>query len=196
MASPLALGSIGATAAGAALDAKSMIAQADATAQGYQSQSQMYMYQAGIAQLNERIALQNRDYALAAGETEAGMYGMKARQQGGAIKAGQAASGLDVNSGSAVDVQRSQKQVADMDMAQIRNNAARAAYGYAVESKNQKAQGAMYTAASRNSTEAAALAKQSGAIDAKASLVSGASSVASKWLQAGQMGIAPFTYGF
>ena len=90
----------------------------------------MYTYQAGIADLNRRIALDNRDYSIYAGGEAAKRYGMKSAQEAGSIIAKQAASGIDVRYGSTVDVQKSQKQVSDLDMATIRNNAARKAYGY------------------------------------------------------------------
>lgn len=177
MASPAMVGGVGMAAAvgGSILSASGEKQKAAAT-------SQMYTYQAGIADLNRRIALNNRDYAITAGGEEAKRFGMKSAQVAGSIKAKQAASGIDVNAGSLVDVQKGQKQVSDLDMATIRNNAARKAYGYQVEAETASMQTEMYTAASKNSLEA-------GNIAAAGSLISGASNVSSKWLQGNQQGL-------
>lgn len=177
MASPAVIGGVGIAAAvgGSLLSASGEKQKAAAT-------SQMYTYQAGIADLNRRIALNNRDYAIYSGGEEAKRFGMKSAQVAGSIKAKQGASGVDVNAGSSVDVQKSQKQVSDLDMATIRNNAARKAYGYQLESETAKMQTEMYTSAASNSLAA-------GNIAAAGSLISGASSVSSKWLQGKQQGL-------
>jgi Tfp pilus assembly protein FimV len=136
----------------------------------------MFGYQAGVANLNSQIALQNRDYALSTGETEAKRYGMQAAQRMGAIRAGIGASGIDIGSGSKADVQTSQQAVSRIDLDQIRNNAARKAYGFEVEATQDTAQANLYT-------KAASDAKSAGEIKALGSLISGAASVADKWYQ-------------
>ena len=140
------------------------------------AQSQMYQYQAGVAETNQKIALQNRDYALNAGETEAVRYGMGAAQRGAQLKTGMSTSGMDIGSGSKAAAQSSQQTVFEMDLGQIRNNAARKAYGNEVEAAQDTAQAGLYT-------RAASDAESAGGIKALGSLVSGAGSVADKWLQ-------------
>ena len=147
-----------------------------------QAQSQAYQYQAGVARLNQQIALQNRDYALGVGETEAKRYGMQATQRMGAIRAGIGASGIDIGSGSKAAVQDSQQLVTGIDLAQIRNNAARKAYGYSVEAQQDETQAGLYEMASSDAAEA-------GKIKALGSLVSGAGSVADKWYQGESKGL-------
>lgn len=177
MADPISLGTLGMAASGGG----SLISAFGALSGG-QSQSQMYGYQAGMAQLKQKIDLQNRDYAYATGETEAQRYGMQARSRMGAIRAGIGASGIDIGSGSKADIQTSQQTVTDIDMAQIRNNAARRAYGFEIEAANDAAQADLYT-------KAAADSKQSGLIKALGSLVSGTASVADKWIQGQSSGL-------
>ena len=169
MADPLSIASMGMSAVGAGINAFGAI-------QSGAAQSQMYQYQAGVAETNQKIALQNRDYALNAGETEAVRYGMGAAQRGAQIKTGMSTSGMDIGSGSKADVQSSQQIVSGMDLGQIRNNAARKAYGYEVEAAQDTAQAGLYT-------RAASDAESAGGIKAFGSLVSGAGSVADKWLQ-------------
>lgn len=146
------------------------------------AQKQMYDYQAGMAEYRKKIALQNRDYALQVGEDTAERFGIKARANEGTIRAGAGASGIDVGTGSKVNVITSQKQVTAMDMATIRNNAARRAYGYIVEAETEGQQAGLYRAAGVN-------AKKAGQMDAIGSLISGATSVASKWYQGSSAGL-------
>lgn len=177
MADPVSLGvmSIGASTGG------SLLSAFGASKSGA-AQSRAYQYQAGVAELNRKIALQNRDYALATGETEAQRYGMQASQRMGAIRAGIGASGIDIGSGSKAAVQESQQTVSKIDLDQIRNNAARKAYGFEVEASQDAAQTGLYTRAAADAAEA-------GQIKALGSLVSGAGSVASKWYQGKSVGL-------
>lgn len=150
--------------------------------QSGQAASQMYQYQSAVALMNQKIALQNRDYALSTGESQARQYGMSAAQRMGSIKAAQGASGIDIGSGSSVDVRSSQRLATNIDLNTIRTNAARTAYGYEVEATQDTAQSKLYGMASTDAAEA-------GHIKALGSLISGAGSVADKWLQAGQYGL-------
>ncbi len=148
---------------------------------GNQAQAQQAAYQSAIATANAKIAQQNADYALQSGEKQAQIYGMKAGQQAAAIRVRQGSSGIDVGSGSAVDVQKSQELVKDIDLNQIRTNAARVAYGYQTEGATATAQAQMYKSASENISAA-------GPFQAAGSILSGVGSVSSKWIQASQSG--------
>ena len=150
--------------------------------QSAEAQSRMYAYQAQVAQINSQIDKQNADYARMVGDRQALNFGLKEAQQEGQIKVGQAASGLDVNSGSPADVQRSQRQVGQMDLATIRDNAAKTAYDYNVKSTQDINQAGLYGMASTN-------ARQAGNINVAASLLSTAGSVSSKWLQGNTVGL-------
>src|SRR5207244_2651841 len=116
---------IGATVAGGAL-------QAQAATQGGIAQQQMYNYQSQVAKINSDIDKQNASYALAQGEVQAMQSGMRYRQEEGHILTTQAASNLDITSGSAVDVRNSERTLASIDAAQIRSNAAKTAYDFDV----------------------------------------------------------------
>lgn len=176
MADPATLAiSIGANVVGGILGYKSAKSQASAT-------SNEMLYKAGIADINSRIAKQNADYERTVGEREAQSYGMKARTQAGKIKVAQSASGLDINSGSNLQVQQGQQKITGMDMATIRANAARRAFGYETESFNQAESGKMLRTGASN-------VKKSGDIAAAASIIGSASSVAGKWMQAKQYGL-------
>lgn len=153
---------------------------------GGNAQAQMYQYQAGIAQMNSQIAKQNADYAIAAGEVSAQQSGMKTAQQIGQTVAQQGAGGLAVGSGSNARVVESEREVGQEDQALVRANAAKTAYGYEVTAAQDTAQGQLFQSAASN-------AKTAGDISALGSLISGAGSVSSKWLQASQMGVPGFS---
>jgi len=146
------------------------------------SQKAMYDYQSSVARLNAQIDRQNAEWELNKGEIEASQYGMKAAQQFGAIRTGQAASNLDVNSGSNKDVQDSQRKIIQMDNATIRSNAAKQAYDYSVRAVMDENQATMYTTAGVN-------AQKAGNIKALSSIIGSAGSVASKWSAGTQSGI-------
>lgn len=155
-------------------------------AQGARAQgsaaSQMSMFQMGVAQMNARIARQNAEYADYQGEVKANKYGMEAAQRMGHIKAAQGASGLDVGSGSAKDVQASQGIVTSMDLNQIRANAAKAAYDY-------RTQAAGFAMEAMGDAFGAANAMRASRINAGTSIISAASSVADHWFQGRQVGL-------
>ena len=140
------------------------------------SSAQMYQYQAGVARLNQDIAKQNAAWTRAAGEVSAQRYGMKARTERGEIRTSQAARGLDVSSGSNAAVQDSHAEIAQHDMATIRSNAAHRAYGFDVKAMEDEVQSNIFEMSSSK-------AKTAGSLGVASSIIGGASSVASKWMQ-------------
>ncbi len=184
--------------------------QMDVQAAEYGTKANMSDYQAGVALMNKNIAKQQADYAVATGEISAEASGMKTRAELGATKAAQAASGVDVNTGSAVDVRSSMIKIGAYDQALIRSNAAKVAWGYDVEATQAEAQSAMYTmtagiermqataattgaqmtrAALPLQQQAMGVAQTAGTIGVLSSLVNAGGSVATKWLDAGRVGI-------
>lgn len=171
----MTMASLGLAAAGGLVQAGSSFMQG-------QSASDQYNYKAGVALTNKRIAEQNRDYAFAAGGVESERFGVGAAQRMGNIKTSQAASGINVNTGSAKMVQDSQHAADITTEGQIRANAARRAYGFQVQATNFDTEASMDRTAASN-------AKTAGTIGAVSSLLSGATSVASKWYQGTQSGL-------
>jgi len=175
MAAALGAVGIGATLAGGITSAIGAETTAAATQQSYN-------YQAGVAQINSTIDLQNADYARSQGETQAMQYGLQAGQRQAQIRNTQAASGLDVNSGSAAAVQASQKTITGIDTAQIRSNAAKTAYDYDVKSTMDLNQSTLDVMAGDNAITA-------GNFQAASSILGSVGSVSSKWMQGSQSGM-------
>lgn len=117
---------------------------------GGQSESDMYSAQARIAKANARTMEQNAGWTMAAGENDVFNQGLKNRQIQGTIRARQAASGVDVNSGSASKVQQSARQLGQLDAMTVQSNAARAAYGYKEKAREYRDQAAIDLAAANN----------------------------------------------
>jgi hypothetical protein len=175
MAEAMAVVGLGATIAGGITQA----AGAKAAGQAALAQNN---YQAGVAEINSKIAKQNADYARNNGEIQAQNYGIKASQRTGMIRAGQGASGVDVNSGSAVDVRASQEKTSQMDLTQIRMNAVKAAYDFDAQAVGFDNQAGLYRMAGANAVTASNY-------QATASILGTVSSVSSKWMQGSQMGM-------
>ena len=176
-ATPAAVGGagMGMTAAGGILGAVGSLF-------GGQAKSKSLKYQAGVAQMNALVAKQNAEWAIRSGESEALKSGRTTGQMIGQQKVAQAAGNLDVSRGSPAAVRESQHEIGLIDQDTIRTNAGRRAYGFEVEAANQEAQAKVSMAAAKT-------AKTASFIDAGSSLLSSGSSVASKWLQASQVGM-------
>lgn len=174
MAAPLAIVGIGASVAGG-------VTSAIGAKYSGEAKASMYEYQAGIAKLNESIEKQNADYARKSGEVVASEVGAKAKQTMGLIKAGQGASGLDVNSGSAVQTRESQQNRNEFDQAIVRSNAARQAYGFETGALTQQANAGL-------AGMGAEASRTAGNLGAASSIIGSVGSVASKWA----MGSASF----
>lgn len=166
---------LGSSLAGGLLSAQGAMA-------GGEAAQRMYNYRAQVAMINSQIDQQNADYELNKGEIQVQQYGMKSAQQQGQIRASQGASGIDVNSGSTKDVQTSQRLVSNMDMAQIRSNAAKVAYDYRTQSTYDQSQAGLDVMAGED-------AMTEGRYKAAGSLISTAGNVSSKWLAGQQSGL-------
>ena len=166
---------LGATLAGGVMQAMGASKQGDA-------QQSMYNYRAQVAKINADINRQNASWARDKGEREAVQYGMKAAQQRGAIMTAQAASGLDVNTGSAAQVRESQQKITTMDTAQIRSNAAKIAYDYETKAVMDENQATL-------DTKTGEYAKEASQYKVAESILGTVSTVSSKWQQGRSTGL-------
>ena len=154
---------------------------------GAASQQQAAEYRAQVAANNAQIAEQNAQSATAAGEQQAATQGMKTKANVGAIKAAQAASNIDVNKGSAVDVRSSAAELGELDALTIRSNAQKQALGY-------KTQEASFQGEQSLAQSEANYAPVAGALSATGSLLSGATSVGNmytNWQRAAGPSVKP-----
>jgi|SRR5580693_1534402 hypothetical protein len=172
-AGPTAAIGVGSTAAGGVMGVIGSLFQG-------QAQSNMYKYQAGVAQVNAKVANQDAQYATEAGNVEATNSGLRTRAEVGTTRAGMAAGNVDINSGSGARVVSSETAIGQENEATIRANAAKRAYGFEVKAAGDTATAGAMDVAATTSIE-------SGDIGAISSVIGAAGSVSSKWLQAGQV---------
>ncbi len=97
-------------------------------------------YQASVARQNAQIEQQNAQRAAQATSQQTETAGLKARQQDAGVKAAAAANGVDVGSGSAVDVQKSQHELGSLDVSNTAERGALQTYGYETQATSDQAQ--------------------------------------------------------
>lgn len=135
-------------------------------------------YRAQVAKNNADIAIQNATYAEQAGQAKGTVQSMKGAAIAGKIKAGQGASGVDVNSGSSVAVQAGQREAEKLDTETVLNNSQLEAYGYRTRATSETAQAGL----EQLTAEQAPIGAE---IGAAGSLLSSASSLGYKWSTGG-----------
>jgi hypothetical protein len=160
--------------AGLAMSGLSTIAGASGAYNSGRAQQGAANYNAAIASQNAQIARENATHAGQAGEQTAAMSEMKTRAAVGSIKANQAAAGVDVNSGSAVDVRSSAAELGELDAINIRSKAAQDAYGYENQAKSFDETGELDKFTGEN-------AETAGTIGAASTFLGGAGSAATNF---------------
>lgn len=145
---------------------------------GAQQQAQA---QANAANYNAAVARNAATFAREQGEVNAQANDRKTAAMIGRQRAAYAAGGLDVNSGSPLDIQADTADFGRLNSLTIRNNAERQAYGYQANANLDDASAKNYESAGDT-----ALA---------GSLIGTVGSVGSKWSAYQQEGIDPFAVG-
>lgn len=174
----LAIAALAVTAIGAGVSY--MGAQEQASAQ-----SNALNYQAQVAANNAKIQAQNVEQSRLVEEQTEANASLKASQIQGGIRAAAAASGIDPNSGSPLDIEASSKTLANSDALTIRSNFARQQFGLSVAGMSDLAQAGLDRAGADQALVAGNFAGMN-------SLLSGASSVSSKWEGFSQAGVNGF----
>lgn len=98
-------------------------------------------YQKRVADINTTLADISAEDAIEKGDKAAELYGSQIRQKIGTQRAGYAAQGVDVNTGTAADVQESTREFGELDEQTIKNNAYTAAFGYRMQAIGATAAG-------------------------------------------------------
>jgi len=133
-----------------------------------------YRYQAQIDENNRNVALWKAADAKARGAKDEAAHRVKVAALKGRQRSALAASGVELGSGSALDILGDTAALGELDALTIRSNAERESYEHNVVASNLKANAGMKRMGADNAIIA-------GKIGAQTSLLSGAGSVASKW---------------
>jgi hypothetical protein len=111
-------------------------------------------YAADIYGQNAALADLQATDAIARGAEAESRYRTQIKGLVGSNRANMAAQGIDVSTGSAVDVQRDVEAVGELDALTIKNNAAREAFGYRVEASQYRRQADLARLGARNQAKA------------------------------------------
>lgn len=101
------------------------------------AQARALRFQAQVAANNKIIADQNATWEMQAGRVKSEAIGMQTRTAVSSAKANIAAGGIDVNTGSALDVQSTIAGMGAQDSATTIDNAAKEAYGWRAKGVEQ-----------------------------------------------------------
>jgi len=162
----LAIGSIIASLGGAVMQGIS----------GYESAN----YNAQVARNNQIVANQNAKLALEQGQAQEEAKRIQTGEMMGGIVANQAASGVNPNEGSALDVRSSAAEMGELAADTIRSN-------FNLQARNLQYQGAQYGAQAQLYSSAANW-------DIGNSILGGASTVSNRWLTYGMTGVPGFSF--
>jgi hypothetical protein len=191
MAASTGLGFLGAKqqAQGAQLQGTSALLQGQAALFQGQATSDNDMLQSMLALQNAKIEDRNADWTLQAGEQNAGYAGIQNRETMGKLKASQAASGVDVNSGSFVQSRQSVENAGLENQQNIEQQAAQKSYGYRVQGASDRAQAIFDQLSAKEAMIGAQVSEinaQAGAIganiSANSSLLDWGAHAAASWL--------------
>ena len=166
---PATISIVGVAAAvvGAGVSAVGAIQQANAS-------SASASYNAEVAANNQKAADASAQQALQEGQVEQQQKAYQEDVLVGQQKAGLAANGIDVGSGSAVDLLSDTKAAGELDQLTLLNNAARTSAGFTNQGINYGNQANINEAASQASLTG-------GELGATADIIKGSGAVASTW---------------
>lgn len=131
-------------------------------------------YRAQVAENNAQMYEQAAVRAVQGGEVSSDVEGLRTAQRVGDAKASQAASGIDVNKGTAVDVRAGLAQAGRLDQLTTLNNAQLQGWGYRVKAAQERAQAKLDTMEAGSAVPGAALG-------AAGTLLGSASALPTKW---------------
>lgn len=138
--------------------------------QNAQAASLRGRFENDVAERNAKLAEMQREDTLNLGTLEENRMRGQTAQAVSSGRAAAAGQGVDVGVGSAAAVRASQELVGEVDALTIRNNAARAAWGYDVEAASQRMNGRLALLSGENEAAGERLAGYG-------TLLSGASSL-------------------
>jgi hypothetical protein len=107
-------------------------------------------YQKTMFELNTKFAQLQADDAIRRGDAEVAAHKGQVKKLIGSQRAAMAAQGIEIDSGSAMDVQSDTAMLGELDAMKIKTNAYREAYGYKVEAMNNTMQGELAASAAKN----------------------------------------------
>jgi hypothetical protein len=153
--------------------------QAQAASDAAAYRAQVAANNAAIAKQNQQIMENNARTTEAAGAAKGDQEAMKARELLGRQKAAAAASGLDVNSGSALDIRAGTAGMAMLTDLNVRDDTNRRAAALRQQGANYAAQGENFLIDAEAARTAGSAAETGGILSATGGLLGGAAKTGS-----------------
>lgn len=144
-------------------------------------------YQAQVAANNSALEAQRAAEIRRQGQEALAEQGRKSAQKLGSVRAALGAAGVDVNSGTALDVQEGSAEIGRLDSLRVWSQAVNKAFEADVQSTNYANEGTLTRMKGKSASAA-------GNIGAATSLLGAASSFSSKWAGFSRTGAVP-TWG-
>lgn len=173
--------SAGMAVAGGALKAVGSISQGYAAAANARRAQNMQYYQAQVARQNAEIAEQNAVRAEQSAGITAANKSMEVGARVARIRTAQAASGVNVNTGSAVDVQASTRMLGKQDTDTVFANEMLKVYGYRNQARGFETEAGMDVYRGNVAGQRSGDYITSGYLQAGGDLMSSLSSLPTKW---------------
>lgn len=162
-----------ASVAGSVISAVGAARAGQARADDAAARTRAALYQQQVALNNQIIANQNATYEENVGISQTEIQQMRTRANLSGLKTKTAASGVDVNTGSAVDVRQSMTELGQTDAANVMNRALKRAYGYHAQATDFGARAGMYGMAAAQGPREAAQAEEAAGFEVGKDLLSG-----------------------
>lgn len=119
------------------------IKSGNAAKRGGEAQQRAAAKSGELADFNAQVAELQAADAITRGQEEAQRFGARVRGTIGSQRAGYAASNIDVNFGTAADVQADSARLGELDMLTIQGNAAREAWGFKMQAEDLRRRGTL-----------------------------------------------------
>lgn len=168
---------IGSAIAGIGLQAYGQHKAGQGAAAAGKAQQAAAESQAELDEFNAHVADQQAQDALERGGAQESKFRSQVRGLIGSQRAGQGASGVDVNYGSTVAVQADAAALGELDALTIRNNAMREQWGYQVEASDLRTKAEIARQTGEFAAEAGEAAGTTADFAAVGTLVGGAGSL-------------------
>lgn len=139
-----------------------------------ESDAQTAAYRAQVARNNETIANEQADQELMAGKRQAEMKSLETASRVARVRSTMASNGVDISTGSALDVQASERELGAIDAETALSNSQLRAYGY-------RARSGAYGASAGLESRAASSSRTGSYLEAGGTLLSRASQLPLLW---------------
>lgn len=182
------------TLASTAIGVVGTMQQSAAASRAADYRSQVAENNAAIARENQKVANDNARAAEAAGAARAEQEAIKARDLVGRQKVAAAASGLDINSGSALDIRAGTAGQAMLNDLNVRDETNRRAYSYRQQGRGLAAQAENFDTESEAASTAGSSAMTGGILSGVGQAISGAAKTTSLLSEYKRTGVKLFGY--